>query len=276
MRTNKALIMRVVQSTFVTREACRRTAHVGYARRARPHDDCTLRNSRVLHVNMCFTTAASAAKLDNTTRPITICIEGNISAGKSTFLQEVLKFSDHHMRGNVCLVPEPVHLWQSVERASDRTSTINVLDEFYKDPSGLAYKFQHYVFMTRFIEETRSRQGNFDLRVMERSVFSDKNVFTAALYENGWLSDLDLSLYHAWYSPMLKEFPSLTPDGFVYLRASPTTCLRRLKKRARGEETGVDATYLTSLHSKHESWLLPEDAGEQYLLFLRNLLDSVY
>jgi len=49
-------------------------------------------------VNMCFTTAASAVKLDKTTRPITICIEGNISAGKSTFLQEVLKFSDHHMR----------------------------------------------------------------------------------------------------------------------------------------------------------------------------------
>ena len=104
----------------------------------------------------------------------------------------------------MCLVPEPVQLWQSVERASDITSTINVLDEFYKDPSGLAYKFQHYVFMTRFIEETRSRRGNFDLRVMERSVFSDKNVFTAALYENGWLSDLELSLYHAWYSPMLK------------------------------------------------------------------------
>ena len=73
-----------------------------------------------------------------------------------------------------------------------------------------------------------------------------------------------------------QEFPSLTPDGFVYLRTSPTTCLRRLKRRARGEETGVDATYLTSLHSKHESWLLPEDAGEQNLLFIRNLLDPVY
>lgn len=79
-----------------------------------------------------------------------------------------------------------------------------MLDEFYKDPSGLAYKFQHYVFMTRFIEENRSRRAKYQLRVMERSVLSDKNVFTEALHENGWLSDLEMSLYHSWYSPMLK------------------------------------------------------------------------
>ena len=44
------------------------------------------------------------------------------------------------------------------------------------------------------------------------------------------------------------------PDGFIYLRAAPSTCLARLKRRARGEEGGVSPDYLESLHAKHEDW----------------------
>jgi len=106
--------------------------------------------------------------------------------------------------GKVQIVPEPVKLWQNVRKANTKDASFNILDEFYKDPTGIAYKFQHFVFMTRFIEEERSRRTDCQLRIMERSVFSDRNVFAEALYERGWLSDLDFSLYHAWYAPMLK------------------------------------------------------------------------
>jgi len=32
--------------------------------------------------------------------------------------------------------------------------------------------------------------------------------------------------------------------------------LRRLQKRARGEELDIDISYLTLLHNKHEKWLM--------------------
>jgi hypothetical protein len=35
-------------------------------------------------------------------------------------------------------------------------------------------------------------------------VFSDKNVFTEALRESGWLSELEYSLYHAWFAPIIQ------------------------------------------------------------------------
>lgn len=47
----------------------------------------------------------------------------------------------------------------------------------------------------------------------------------------------------------------LTPNGFIYLKASPDTCIQRLRHRARAEEVGVSEEYLGSLHDKHEDWL---------------------
>lgn len=54
----------------------------------------------------------------------------------------------------------------------------------------------------------------------------------------------------------MRSFDGLHLDGIVYLRSSPDTCLRRLKRRSREEESTVDAKYLGQLHNRHENWLL--------------------
>lgn len=43
---------------------------------------------------------------------------------------------------------------------------------------------------------------------------------------------------------LLREVPGLIPDGFIYLRADPSTCLRRLNLRGRKEESSVPEDYL--------------------------------
>lgn len=57
------------------------------------------------------------------------------------------------------------------------------------------------------------------------------------------------------FDPVLSSFEGLVPDGFIYLAASPETCLRRLTLRGRDEEGGVSLQYLYNLHAKHEEWL---------------------
>ena len=42
----------------------------------------------------------------------------------------------------------------------------------------------------------------------------------------------------------------------VYLRATPKTCLERIRARNRPEETSIDMSYLTTLHHRHEEWLI--------------------
>jgi deoxyadenosine/deoxycytidine kinase len=47
----------------------------------------------------------------------------------------------------------------------------------------------------------------------------------------------------------------------VYLRATPKTCIERIRARNRPEETSINLNYLTTLHRRHEEWLMPRADG---------------
>lgn len=100
----------------------------------------------------------------------TFCVEGNISVGKSTFLQRIAN-ETLELRDLVEIVPEPIDKWQNVG-----PDHFNILDAFYNQPQRYAYTFQNYVFVTRVMQERESSGGIKPLRLMERSVFSDRMV----------------------------------------------------------------------------------------------------
>jgi deoxyadenosine/deoxycytidine kinase len=101
---------------------------------------------------------------------LTFCVEGNISVGKTTFLKRIVS-DTIELRDLVEVVPEPIDKWQDVG-----PDHFNILDAFYADPSRYAYTFQNYVFVTRVMQERESSGGLKPLRLMERSVFSDRMV----------------------------------------------------------------------------------------------------
>lgn len=101
---------------------------------------------------------------------LTFCVEGNISVGKTTFLQRIAN-ETIELRDLVEVVPEPIGKWQDVG-----PDHFNILDAFYAEPQRYAYTFQNYVFVTRVMQERESSAGVKPLRLMERSVFSDRMV----------------------------------------------------------------------------------------------------
>lgn len=101
---------------------------------------------------------------------LTFCVEGNISVGKTTFLQRIAN-ETIELRDLVEVVPEPISKWQDVG-----PDHFNILDAFYAEPQRYAYTFQNYVFVTRVMQERESSGGIKPLRLMERSVFSDRMV----------------------------------------------------------------------------------------------------
>lgn len=183
---------------------------------------------------------------------IKLAVEGNIGAGKSTFL-DILQDSSLELQDLIEVVPEPVEEWQKVHNGTGEP--INLLDRFYKEPERYAYTFQHYVLLTRMEKDRKARASLKPLRVLERSIFSDRLVFVRAMHEAGFMGDLELRLYDSWFSMEIGQDQELTPDGFIYLKARPETCIKRLRSRNRSEEAGVDRAYLENLHDKHESWL---------------------
>ncbi|KAL8162430.1 hypothetical protein V2J09_013919 [Rumex salicifolius] len=196
---------------------------------------------------------------------ITLCVEGNISVGKTTFLQRIAN-ETLELRDLVEVVPEPIDKWQNVGREH-----FNILDAFYAEPERYAYTFQNYVFVTRVMQERESSGGIKPLRLMERSVFTDRMVFVRAVHEAKWMNEMEISIYDSWFDPVVSSLPGLIPDGFIYLRASPDTCHQRMMIRKREEEGGVSLDYLRDLHEKHESWLLPSESGNHGPLTVNQL-----
>lgn len=114
--------------------------------------------------------SANSDVLKTPKKRLTFCVEGNISVGKTTFLQRIAN-ETLELRDIVEIVPEPIHKWQDVGE-----NHYNVLDAFYAEPHRYAYTFQNYVFVTRVMQERESSGGIKPLRLMERSVFSDRMV----------------------------------------------------------------------------------------------------
>ncbi|XP_076937862.1 uncharacterized protein LOC143605747 [Bidens hawaiensis] len=196
---------------------------------------------------------------------LTFCVEGNISVGKTTFLQRIAN-ETLELQDLVEIVPEPIDKWQDIG-----PDHFNILDAFYAEPKRYAYTFQNYVFVTRVMQEKESSSGIKPLRLMERNVFSDRMVFLRAVHEANWMNEMEISIYDSWFDPVVSSLPGLIPDAFMCLRASPDTWHKRMMLRKRAEEGGVSLEYLRDLHEKHESWLFPFESGNHGTLSVSNL-----
>ncbi|OWK55900.1 Deoxycytidine kinase [Lonchura striata] len=160
-----------------------------------------------------------------------VAVEGNIAAGKSTFVN-ILKQASEEWE----VVPEPVARWCNVQQSSgddceaqelstSQRSGGNVLRMMYEKPERWAFTFQTYIF-------------------------------AANLYESDCMNETEWAIYQDWHDWMNKQFGSrLALDGIIYLRATPEKCLNRIYLRGRDEEQEIPIEYLEKLHYKHESWL---------------------
>ena len=200
-------------------------------------------------------------------------IEGNIGTGKSTFINELKKVG-------VNIVQEPVDEW--VKMKNHGTTGKNLLEEFYGDQTRYAYTFQSVAFRTR-VKNLVSWCSPGDVTLIERSVFTDKNVFAKTCYENGKMNDIEWEDYCKWFDWLTDVF-EVRPQGYIYLRCSPEISHDRIKKRNRSGEADIPLEYLQTLHDKHDVWLLNEpnvillDVNEDFEndpVYLKSMIERV-
>jgi deoxyadenosine/deoxycytidine kinase len=191
--------------------------------------------------------------LRNSSLKHVLIVEGNIGAGKSTFL----RLMEQHLM--IDPVFEPHTRWQHVGDGE------NLLEKFYTDIRRWAYTFQTYAFVTRILEQERQlKQCTTGIQVLERSVYSDRYCFAKNCYEMGVMQPLEWQLYCDWFSWLVDGY-SIKPTGFIYLHTDPAVCYNRLRTRNRHEEAKVPLDYLVRLHRKHEDWLVDRKGVADYL-----------
>ncbi|CAH2301478.1 deoxycytidine kinase [Pelobates cultripes] len=193
-----------------------------------------------------------------------ISIEGNIAAGKSTFVSILKKCND-----DWDVVPEPIARWCNVqscqnefeELSTSQKSGGNLLQMMYEKPDRWSFTFQSYACLSRIRAQLKAFGGKLKeaenpVLFFERSVYSDRYIFASNLFEAECMNETEWTVYQDWHEWMNNQFGAdLELDGIIYLRANPEKCLNRIYSRGREEEQGIPVEYLEKLHYKHECWL---------------------
>lgn len=172
-----------------------------------------------------------------------LLLEGNIGAGK-TSLGKVLKES-----GEFQFLEEPVEAWRD-------GFANNLFEMFYNDMNRWSFTFQIMAFTTR--AKTWSeilKKVNGHNVILERSIYTDRNVFARNLYAGGAMNESEWQLYQELWDFLALNYCE-EPDKIIYLRTPAEVCLERIKMRGRNEEQQVPLDYLKQLEDLHDEWLM--------------------
>ena len=170
-------------------------------------------------------------------------VEGNIGAGKTTFLTLLKKYIPE-----LSIQLEPVNNWQKDVYGQ------SLLASFYEQPKRWAYSMETFAMICRVQEHIQRQQNNNDLQVIERSIYSGHYVFDVNGYKQGFMSELEWKIYLQWFNFIMSK--CMPPRGFIYLAVDPEVAFERIKKRKRDAESAISFEYLTQIHQQHQEFLV--------------------
>lgn len=172
-------------------------------------------------------------------------VEGNIGAGKSTFLT-LLK--QHIPAIHVSL--EPVHNWQSDVQGQ------SLLTQFYQEPHRWAYTMETWALACRVREHRKDQEYTQAPLVVERSIYSGHYSFALNGYMNGFMTDMEWRTYSSFFDMLTRGCKK--PEGFIYLHVEPETALARIHRRNRSGESGIPLSYLQAIDERHQEFLITQ------------------
>ncbi len=158
-------------------------------------------------------------------------VSGNIGAGKTTFIRWLALFL-----GIVVY-----------EEEADNNPLLSL---FYDNPEKWGFPMQIRMLRTR-METTRALLKTEKGCAQDRSVFED-GLFVKANYKQGTFHQLLFNEYNELFELLTRDLSY--PDFFIYLRADPEECAKRIVKRGRECEKGIPLEYLKALHFEYEAF----------------------
>src|SRR5512143_2458603 len=126
------------------------------------------------------------------------------------------------------------------------------LADFYTDMRSWAFHLQVFFLGHRaeqYLEAVRDPRS----AILDRSIYEDFFIFSRALYHMGDVSERDYLAYRRLFELVVNSLPR--PNLLIYLKAPVNVLIDRIRRRARGMETGITPEYLTLLDSFYNDWL---------------------
>ena len=161
-----------------------------------------------------------------------IGISGLIGAGKTTLAKALGK-----------VLNLPVYYEPIIEN--------EYLEDFYRDMKRYSFSFQIYLLNCRF-RQHQQVLWNGTGGIQDRTLYED-SIFAKVLYEDGNMEEREYKTYLNLFKNMSNFMKKNTL--IIHLDCKPEESLERIKRRARGCETGITLEYLNKLYKGYEDFI---------------------
>ena len=126
------------------------------------------------------------------------------------------------------------------------------LPDFYADMRAWAFHLQIF-FLGHRAEQHLEMAALPHSAIIDRSIYEDAHIFARALHHMGNLDERDYLAYRRLFDLVTRTLPP--PDLLIYLKAPVPVLMERIRRRARGIESGITPEYLALLDTFYEEWL---------------------
>lgn len=166
-----------------------------------------------------------------------IVVAGNIGAGKTSLTERI----GARLGWNT-----------GYESVSDNP----YLSDFYADMKTWSFHLQVY-FLGHRARQHLELAGDSQSVILDRSIYEDAYIFARALHHMDNLHERDYLAYRRLFDLVVGSLPA--PNLLIYLKAPVEVLMERIRRRARGIETGISTEYLALLDSFYDEWLASFD-----------------
>lgn len=131
------------------------------------------------------------------------------------------------------------------------------LEKFYAGPDGMRAYGMHLQlhFLARRFAAMRRMRAAGGSWVLDRTWYEDAEVFARGLFEQGFVSADDWTLYQQLYAELLHAPAARPPRLLLYLHGPLDTILARIHTRGRPRERDTDPAYFSALHERYARWI---------------------
>nr|MDA3819884.1 deoxynucleoside kinase [Candidatus Delongbacteria bacterium] len=156
-----------------------------------------------------------------------LIIEGNIGAGKTSFVQKFCKLNNY--RG----------VYEHIENNP-------FLPKFYENPEKYAFTVEMSFLADRYHQLNKEihQQDMFT-----NGVASDYYLVKSLIFARSTLHSQEFDLYRNIFNIIYQRLPS--PDVYVYLHKSPEKLLANIHERGRDYEKSISIDYLKSIEDSY-------------------------
>ena len=162
-----------------------------------------------------------------------VLVSGNIGAGKTSLAERLAARMGWHV---------------AYESVADNP----YLSDFYADMRTWSFHLQIFFLGHRAEQHRRQAEAPYSA-IIDRSIYEDAHIFARALYTMGNMDERDYQAYRRLYDFVISTLPR--PDLLIHVQASVPTLLERIRRRARGMESGISPDYLALLERLYAEWL---------------------